>query len=535
MSGSVMPGSERETDLLYSPYGEVSYELFKKLRRAFADKSGVIAVLEDNGMSRYPVLLRPRRFGKSTFVRMLKCFYDVSFQDCYDELFAGTQIYTRNLASHNTYHVLNFDFSGVSGVKEDSLTRSFVIAVKSGIRDFQARYPDFAFSTEGAEQETPSGLIRSFTDAYKNYPAKKALYLMIDEYDNCASSMLSRDLELFNAITRAGGFLKDFYVAIKAAAADAGCVGKTFITGVSAVSLDSLTSGLNIARNVTFWDCFNAYAGFTEEELRKLIGELLDLKQIGVTANELSAIMKTQFGGYCFSLQAQSTLYNSSMCLYYLDEMRLAGEYLAPEKYPDPASDHDGSKLQQLFDLAEKELPETIIDTYLSGEPFYLPALAQNINLNKLNRYSRDQLLSMLYYLGYLTIDPVLSGSDGLMLKIPNLFMSRLFAQSILDMKLKPSEIFREQEIDVSALLASSEDLSSFARSCTGFVSSIVTNQVLSPMSERALDLVLHAKLDTTRGLVTECQKSLRVPGKGEQYADLALTVNKGRKMNAST
>ncbi len=82
----------------------------------------------------------------------------------------------------------------------------------------------------------------------------------------------------------------------------------------------------------------------------------------------------------------------------------------------------------------------------------------------------------------------------------------------------------------MSALLASSEDLSSFARSCTGFVSSIFTNQVLSHMSERALDLVLHAKLDTTRGLVTEWQKSLRVPGKGEQYADLVLTVNKGRK-----
>ena len=121
--------SENKVGLLNSPYGEVNYESFRKLKRAFADKSGMIRYLDDIGMTRFPVLLRPRRFGKSTFVQMLKCFYDISYADRYEELFSGTDIYNEHLESHNTFHVLNFDFSGVSGFKADNLIRSFIIAV----------------------------------------------------------------------------------------------------------------------------------------------------------------------------------------------------------------------------------------------------------------------------------------------------------------------------------------------------------------------------------------------------------------------
>ena len=64
---------------------------------------------------------------------------------------------------------------------------------------------------------------------------------MIDEYDNFAKRVLSEDLELFQVITGSVGFIKDFYSAIKDGASS--IVAKTFITGVSSVSLDSLTSG----------------------------------------------------------------------------------------------------------------------------------------------------------------------------------------------------------------------------------------------------------------------------------------------------
>ena len=520
--------SEDKVELLSTPYGEVAYESFRELGFAFADKSSVIKELERKNTPRYPVLLRPRRFGKSTFVQMLKCFYDISYKDRYEEIFNGKNIYTANLSSHNTYHVIDFDFSGVSGEDKDTLVDSFIIAVKRGITNFLSRYPDFVFTPAEAEKKTPSGFIRSFFDAYDLYHAKKSLYLMVDEYDNFANSILSQDLELFKSITGTGGFLKDFYAAIKDGAKSV--VAKTFITGVSSVSLDSLTSGFNIARNVTSRACFNEYAGFTEEELTELIPKLVDIEQIGVSVEEIIARMKPVYDGYCFSHQAEHTVFNSSMCLYYLDEMRLAGEFLPPEDYLDPASDHDGSKLKQLFEIAEPGLADAIINTYLSDSRFFIKDLAENINLNKAARYDRLQLLSMLYYLGYLTIDKALSRIGRLALKIPNLFMSKLFAQCTADLRLKPSKVFSDSVLDITALQNVQDDISSFASSCTEFLSRIFTNQVLTHMSEMALNLTLFTKLDSMDTVFSEMQKSLRVVGDGEKFADLVITVNVGQE-----
>ena len=353
---------------------------------------------------------------------------------------------------------------------------------------------------------------------------------MIDEYDNFADQILSQDIELLRTITGDNGFLKAFYAAIKAAAANANCISKTFITGVSSVSLDSLTSGFNIARNVTSRACFNEYAGFTEEELTELIPKLVDIEQIGVSVEEIIARMKPVYDGYCFSHQAEHTVFNSSMCLYYLDEMRLAGEFLPPEDYLDPASDHDGSKLKQLFEIAEPGLADAIINTYLSDNRFFIKELAENINLNKTARYDRIQLLSMLYYLGYLTIDKTLSRIGRLALKIPNLFMSKLFAQCTADLRLKPSKVFSDSALDIAALQNVQDDISSFAESCTAFLSSIFTNQVLTHMSEMALNLTLFTKLDSMDAVFSEMQKSLRVVGDGEKFADLVITVNVGQE-----
>ena len=533
--------SEDKVELLSTPYGEVAYETFRELGRAFVDKSSVIKDLEDSKTPLYPVLLRPRRFGKSTFVQMLKCFYDISYKDRYEEIFNGKNIYTANLSSHNTYHVINFDFSMVNSQSNTSMLNSFFSAVATGIDDFMIRYPDFVFDYSELDKSDSVTLFNNFASAYSKY-AKNCftkgsigrLYVMIDEYDNFANQILSQDIELFRTITGDNGFLKAFYAAIKAAAANANCIAKTFITGVSSVSLDSLTSGFNISRNVTSRACFNEYAGFTEAELAKLVPQLIDLKQLGISADEVVARMKPVYDGYCFSQEAKQTVFNSSMCLYYLDEMRIKGRFLPPEDYLDPASDHDGSKLQQLFAIAEDGLADEIIGIYLSGDRFLLKELAENINLNKDAKYNRIQLLSMLYYLGYLTIDTNPAPNDKLPLKIPNLFMSKLFAQCTADMRLKPSKVFTDSILDISPLQNLEDDISTFATSCTEFLSSIFTNQVLTHMSEMALNLTLFTKLDSMRGVFVEMQKSLRLVGEGEKFADLVITVNED-KINECT
>ena len=522
--------TESTVKLLNNPYGDSSFDLFRQDELAFADKSLIIKYLDDKSTSKYPVLLRPRRFGKSTFVRMLKCYYDISYQSRYEELFSGTKIYEENLATHNSYHVIDFDFSRVNTDNYDTLVDSFFSVVILGIDNFKRRYQDFKFDYSKLNPKDSVTLFNYFTNAYLNFFNSKKLYVMIDEYDKFANELLEKDLELFLSITGKSGLLKNFYAAIKAQTSDA--IAKTFITGVSSVSLDSLTSGFNIARNVTAKSNFNEYTGFTEDELEILIPKLVDVEKLGVTTKEIISRMKPVYDGYCFSSEADKTVYNSSMCLYYLDMVREKGVFLNPEDYLDPASDHDGSKLSQLFNLTKKETAEFIIDTYLQEGMFYISKLSENINLNQVKEYSLEQLLSMLYYLGYLTIDRENSSPSELALKIPNSFMSRLFAKCTIDFRFKDnSEFYDAPKLNLSALTEVEDDISSFAESCTEFLSRIMNNQVLYHMNEMALNLALFAKLDSIPVLNTyvKMQQSLQVPKVGEKFADLVITVNKGK------
>ncbi len=511
--------SESTIKLLNNPYGQASFDSFRHKNRAFADKSLIIKYFDDDSISDYPVLLRPRRFGKSTFVQMLKCYYDISYGDRYEELFSGTKIHEENLPTHNSYHVIDFDFSRVNTDNYETLVDSFFSVLVLGIDDFKRRYPEFKFDYSKFNQKDSVTLFNYFTNAYLNHFNTKNLYVLIDEYDNFANEILSKDLDLFLSITGKNGLLKSFYAAIKASTIGTGCIAKTFITGVSSVSLDSLTSGFNIARNVTDRACFNEYAGFTEDELVILIPKLVDVG------------MKPVYDGYCFSAEADKTVYNSSMCLYYLDMVREKGVFLNPEDYLDPACDQDGYKLEQIFSLTHKDIVDEIIDTYLHGDTFYVDHLSENINLNKANAYDQDQVLSILYYLGYLTIDKEGSSTDGLSLKIPNRYMSKLFGKCIINLRLNKASSFITPAINTESLLAAEDDISSFADSCTEFLSSIMTNQVLLQMNEIALNLALFAKLETMKGrnFIVNMQKSLQVKGEGEKYADLVITVNRGK------
>ena len=521
--------SDSSVALQNNPYGKSSFEDFRLKNRAFVDKSEIIKYLDNDSMTDFPVLLRPRRFGKSTFVQMLKCFYDISYKDRYEELFSGTRIYEANLLSHNAYHVINFDFSAVSTINQESLLSSFYTAVTDGISDFKRRYPDFVFDYSSLDKLDSATLFTEFSIAYKDYSGSKRLYVLIDEYDNFANELLSNNLDLFLSITGASGFLKTFYAAIKAQTNDA--IAKTFITGVSSVSLDSLTSGFNIALNVTDFDCFNEYAGFTEDELKILIPQLVDICKLGVSPSEMISRMKPIYDGYFFSNEADKTVYNSSMCLYYLTKVRQKGEYLNPEDYLDPACDHDGHKLEQLFTLTNRDIVDEVIDTYLHDDTFYLDKLSENINLNKASEYNLEQILSMLYYLGYLTIDKNESSTEGLTLRIPNHYMSKLFAQCVIDLRLNKDIEFTNPKLDISPFVSGEDNISQFADSCTDLLSRIMTNQVLTHMNEIALNLVLYAKLDSLSGrnFNVKMQKSLQIKGQGEKFADLVITVNKGK------
>ncbi|MDY4992761.1 MAG: AAA family ATPase, partial [Succinivibrio sp.] len=345
-----------------NPYGCANFNSFNEDKVAFVDKTNFIEVI-DKLDTKYPILLRPRRFGKTTFVQMLDYFYDISKKDQYDEVFRGTKIHEMNLPSHNTYHVLNLEFSEIFGNTSDQLVEGFTSNIIDSITDFIDRYPEVKFEVDEYKNKTPSALINAFFTSCKiAFKGKQDLYVIIDEYDNFANEILSKNRDLFKEITNANGFLKAFYKAIKKHTTKV--IAKTFITGVSSVSLDSLTSGFNIAKNVTCHPKLNEFAGFTKDELIGLIEKLVDTKALDTTAEAIAENMRKAYNGYAFSQIAKNTLFNSSMCLNYIKYINKYHTLANPEDIVDTACGYDTSKIADIFKYSQEYILNEIIDDY---------------------------------------------------------------------------------------------------------------------------------------------------------------------------
>ena len=503
-----------------NPYGDYSFETFNKENAAFVDKTGFIEVI-DNLDTKYPVLLRPRRFGKSTFVQMLDYFYDIAKKDQYDEVFRGTKIHEKNLPSHNTYHVISFEFSEIIGKTADELIKKFSSNILGSIRDFRTRYKDFEFDIESRKNDSPSSIIDEFFSIYGEYSNNtKDLYILIDEYDNFANEILSKDRKLFKAITNADGFLKAFYKAIKKHTKKV--VAKTFITGVSSVSLDSLTSGFNIAKNVTCDPRLNEFAGFTKDELIGLIEKLVDTKAFNTTADAIAEKMRKAYNGYAFSQIAKNTLFNASMCLNYISYIDTYRTLANPENIVDIACAFDKSKVADIISFTPKNVLQKISKDYLKRGALSLTELAQGINLNQLDQYNLQTSLSVLYYLGYLTIK-----NDGdptkLRLVCPNKMMKYMFDLCFIDALVPKLKDDNNTIFEITALEDGETNLEEFMNSVTKYFSLRFTNQHLLDFDENTIKVVIRAKLEDLESLKVSTEYPIMVPNIGEKFADLVI------------
>ena len=508
-----------------NPYGDYSFETFNKENAAFVDKTGFIEVI-DNLDTKYPVLLRPRRFGKSTFVQMLDYFYDIAKKDQYDEVFRGTKIHEKNLPSHNTYHVISFEFSEIIGKTADELIKKFSSNILGSIRDFRTRYKDFEFDIESRKNDSPSSIIDEFFSIYGEYSNNtKDLYILIDEYDNFANEILSKDRKLFKAITNADGFLKAFYKAIKKHTKKV--VAKTFITGVSSVSLDSLTSGFNIAKNVTCDPRLNEFAGFTKDELVGLIEKLVDTKALNTTAENIAEIMRQAYNGYAFCPEAKHTLFNSSMCLNYIDYISLKKTIENPERVLDPACAFDKSKVADIISFIPKNVLKLVASEFETTGEIVISELAQSINLNQIDQYDLQTSLSVLYYLGYLTIKNDGVGSR-ICLTYPNKMMKYMFELCFINALIPKIEDDENCIFDITSMLRGDNSLDGFIDSVTEYLSLRITNQHLLGFNENTIKVLVRAKLEDLKMLAVNTEQKLTVPMVGEKFADLVVDNQKG-------
>ena len=397
---------------LKMPYGISNYEELVTENYYYVDKTKYIEKLEELPEKRI-MFLRPRKFGKTLFTSVLENYYDKNKIDSFEKLYENTYIGKNTTKLKNSYCILRFNFSGIDTSTEEATIRGFKKEVASSIEVFINRYNlEFHVNKEDEAENILDNLFKSF---YIQKPQDK-IYVIIDEYDHFANELLGFNPEQFRGLVSKNGKVRKWYEILKKGTETV--VDRIFITGVAPITLDSLTSGFNIGTDITQDEEFNEMIGFTEEELK----EILKNQEISLKEQEkIIPIMKENYDGYKFCLKAKNQIYNSNMCLYFLSRYIRLGEI--PDKLIDTNIASDYSKIGKMLDLCKGENRLEILRKTVQGEPIV------NTIIEKFNpaiEFTENDMISMLYYLGYLTISGEDLGKPEL--TIPNKVMKEIYA-----------------------------------------------------------------------------------------------------------
>ena len=398
------------------PYGISDYERLVKNNYYYVDKTKYIEQLE-NLAEPYIMFFRPRKFGKTLFTRVLECYYDIKKKDEFEELFGETYIGKNPTKLKNSYYILRFNFSGIDTSNVETTVQAFKEKVIASISDFIENYElDFYINPE----MTSEGLLNNLIIAFKNQKIGEKLYVIIDEYDHFANELLGFKTEHFKNLVSKNGKIRKWYEILKEGTESV--VDRIFITGVAPITLDSMTSGFNIASDKTQDRSFNEMMGFTKEELVKL----MEAQEIGKDEQEeLLPILKENYDGYRFSAKANEKMYNSNMCLYFLNEYVTYKEI--PEKLVDVNIASDYNKIGNMLTLCRNENRLDIIERTISGKGA-ITEITQKFN--PAIEFEEKEMLSMLFYLGYLTIEDEVAGYTKL--NIPNKVMKEIYSEYFL-------------------------------------------------------------------------------------------------------
>ena len=394
------------------PYGVSKFEELRDGGLCYIDKSEYIRLLEQR--ANFLFFVRPRRFGKSLFIDMLRCYYDCKKKKDFKKLFGGLAIGKKPTKGANKYQVLALDFSQVNKGEgltlEERFDRYMATMLAAFITQYPATYGDGVF--EELKKERASDLFNLVQ--VKATQKRKRLYLLIDEYDNFTNQLIRAEgNDRYQGVTHGDGFYREWFKSFK------GTFSRIFMTGVSPVTMDDLTSGFNIATNISQGANYNAMIGFTKEETRKLFA---DFKGVGEFVDDIEKHLDTVerwYDGYCFSKPkaGREHVFNCDMALYYLNELLETGN--PPENLIDGNIKSDWSKLAMLLAVQKKAetydgilpLTEELADhrevTFPLVDAFQIKDIANKKNFK-----------SLYYYYGIVTMSRVNRGN--LMFKVPN-------------------------------------------------------------------------------------------------------------------
>ncbi len=283
------------------PTGISNYEELIEQNYYYVDKTEYIEKLENLSDKRI-MFLRPRKFGKTLFTSTLEYYYDINQKDKFEKLYGETYIGKNPTGLQNTYHILKFNFSGIDTSNEEATIKSFKNEVTSSIKLFVGQYGlDFYVDQKDEAENVLNNLLKTFL---LQKPQEK-IYVIIDEYDHFANELLGFNTDKFKSLVSKNGKVRKWYEILKKGTEKA--IDRIFITGVAPITLDSLTSGFNITKDITRDVEFNEMVGFTKKDLI----EIINSQNISKEKQEaILPIMKENYDGYKFAISAEEKMYN---------------------------------------------------------------------------------------------------------------------------------------------------------------------------------------------------------------------------------
>ena len=407
------------------PYGVSDFVTVRERNLYYVDKTMYLSLLEQQPDNLF--YIRPRRFGKSLFISMLQAYYDKAMTDRFDSLFGGLWVHEHPTSLRGRYQMLYLDFSRVGGDIEQ-LSARFNDYCSLMLDDFMHTYrDDYPEETVKAFFETRQ--MADKLDLIRNSAVRLRipLYLIIDEYDNFTNIVLNeKGEEVYHAITHASGFYRDVFKKFK------GMFERIFMTGVSPVTLDDLTSGFNIGWHLSMNPKFDKMLGFSTEDVRAM---LLYYKEVGMLPAEsyveaMLTEMKPWYDNYCFAkecLKQDARVFNCDMVLYYIRQYMDSGH--SPERMVDPNTKTDYNKLKKLLQLDRLDGDRRGVIRRIVEEGQIITEVEESFPAKDLT--NPNIFPSLLFYYGMLTI----KGTYGsqLILCIPNNNVRKQYYEYLLE------------------------------------------------------------------------------------------------------
>ena len=418
------------------PYAVADYGRLRRENCYYVDKTHYIPMIEAAPF--YLFCIRPRRFGKSLWLSLLQHYYDVNQADNFTFLFGETYIGQHPTPERNSYLILFLNFAVVNPAV-DKVEASFEATGSNEIDDFLRRYQRF-FDEERVQYIRAGANVADKLQRIFYYATKEKLkiYLLIDEYDNFANTILTTyGQSAYHELTHGAGFFRHFFNLLKGATGGQSAgLTRLFITGVSPVTMDDVTSGFNIGTNITIDSRYNEMIGFTQSEVLTMLEAYVAVGWLRLPIQSTMALLEEWYNNYYFGEEAETAMFNSDMVLYFLNAAEARTKL--PLQLIDQNIRIDYSKLRHLMAIdhrldlklqqghdasagADEQTPAR-----LNGNFGVLKAIIADGETSSLihptfpleHLLDRENFISLLYYFGLLSIAGTVDGKPRL--RIPN-------------------------------------------------------------------------------------------------------------------